>query len=177
MLTTRRLWVLRLTGPRRNATLARHDTVNASPPPLEIPEVSYISAGPSSSEILTGTTEQNAKKVPPRRTRQRPTFFQRGRPNISLRNPRKWNRPIAPGVLPAYDEALKIIERDSSNLKNEAHELKVAIAKAEAAEMTDEKALEKLTQKLKVVEVQSQINLPSVRWIVANGMGEHRPHS
>jgi len=172
MLALRRLRVSRLTGLRRNAVLAGQDTVDASAPPLETPKLSYVHAGPSTPEIQTGGMEHDDNKVLPHRARRRPTFFHRGRPNISLQNPRKWNRPIAPGVLPAYDEALKVIEEDSANLRIEADGLRVAIAKAKAAEATDGETVERLTQKLKIVEVQSEINLPSVRWSVANGMGK-----
>jgi large subunit ribosomal protein L35 len=91
------------------------------------------------------------------------------RPQISLENPRDWKRPIAYGVLPAYDEALRYLMKDSSALKREAKELRAAISEQENG---DEDALEKIRAKLNILEVQSEINLPEVRWRVANGMGE-----
>ncbi|KAJ7151686.1 phosphatidylethanolamine-binding protein [Mycena filopes] len=43
-----------------------------------------------------------------------------GRPEISLKRPRRWNRPLPEGVLPAYDEALKVIRLDARIVRAEA---------------------------------------------------------
>ena len=93
------------------------------------------------------------------------------RPKLSLLNPRNWNRPLAAGVLPAYDEALKFIAKDSRLLKKEVECLKTSIENLEKAPEKDEKALQAMKQKLGVLEVQSEVNLPDVRWKCANGMG------
>jgi large subunit ribosomal protein L35 len=93
------------------------------------------------------------------------------RPQISLANPRDWKRPIAYGVLPAYDEALRYLKKDSAALKKETEELQVIISKEEEDPERDEVALQKKREKLNILEVQSEINLPEVRWQVANGMG------
>ncbi|KAJ3998867.1 phosphatidylethanolamine-binding protein, partial [Lentinula boryana] len=100
------------------------------------------------------------------------------RPHISADKPKKWNRPIAEGVLPAYDEALKIIIRDSEDLTKEAKELgkKIDALETEAEEAKDNtekfheilKELEALRERYHILSVQSQINMPSVRWTVAN---------
>ncbi|KAJ3851842.1 phosphatidylethanolamine-binding protein [Lentinula lateritia] len=102
------------------------------------------------------------------------------RPQISVDKPKNWNRPIAEGVLPAYDEALKLIMRDSEDLSKEArkmgkeiHALEVQ-AEAEEAQGNTEKfnsileELESLRKKYQILSVQSQINMPSVRWTVNN---------
>jgi hypothetical protein len=111
-----------------------------------------------------------------RRFRTTPLNFLRTkrRPQISLANPRDWKRPIAYGVLPAYDEALQYLMRDSAALKKEAEDLRAAVSKEEAAPDRDENALKRKREKLNVLEVQSEINLPEVRWKVANGMGVQR---
>jgi large subunit ribosomal protein L35 len=62
--------------------------------------------------------------------------------------------------------------KDSATLKKVVDELKVVIQQEEAASEKDEDALEKKRKKLHILEVQSEINLPEVRWKVANGMGE-----
>ncbi|KAJ3980247.1 phosphatidylethanolamine-binding protein, partial [Lentinula detonsa] len=100
------------------------------------------------------------------------------RPHISTDKPKKWNRPIAEGVLPAYDEALKIIIRDSEDLTKEAKELgkKIDALETEAEEVKDNteklneilKELEAMRERYHILSVQSQINMPSVRWTVAN---------
>lgn len=104
-----------------------------------------------------------------------------GRPRISIRYPRKWNPPIKAGILPAYDEALKVIWADSKRLKREARDLKKETKQAEVEvekmvipeeRKTLEEKLEGMRQKLNILEVQSEVNLPHVRWNVANAMGE-----
>jgi large subunit ribosomal protein L35 len=74
-------------------------------------------------------------------------------------------------VLPAYDEALKLIRKDSKALKGAMGKLRIAIGEAEKAALRDEAAIVAMKEKLQIVEVQSEINLPDVRWKFANGMG------
>jgi large subunit ribosomal protein L35 len=118
------------------------------------------------------------------------------RPAISTESPKKWNRPLAEGVLPAYDMALKVIKTDSIRLKEEAKELRTRIGfsentfqelsaktkelsedSQERQSLTEEvnlldEQLEAMRVKLNILEVQSEINLPDVRWRVANAMGQ-----
>ena len=61
--------------------------------------------------------------------------------------------------------------KDSAALKKEAEEVRAAILKEDGALEIDEIALETKREKLSVLEIQSEINLPEVRWKVANGMG------
>jgi len=88
---------------------------------------------------------------------------------------------LAEGVLPAYDLALKVIRTDSVQLCNEVTELQARIAEKEVqvielggpmaeAACEDEEALEYMREKLHILQVQSEINLPEVRWRVANAM-------
>ena len=93
------------------------------------------------------------------------------RPKISAAKPKRWNRPLAEGVLPAYDEALKLIKDDSSRMKKEAENIGNTLANAEGARNIDENTLNALRERLKIIKVQSGINLPNVRWLCANGMG------
>ncbi|KAJ3723989.1 hypothetical protein C8R42DRAFT_664173 [Lentinula raphanica] len=102
------------------------------------------------------------------------------RPRISLDQPRKWNRPIPAGVIPAYDEALKIIMRDSEELTREAKKVGREIQALETvAEDLEAKGdieklqstldeMEHLRERHHILSVQSQINVPSVRWTVDN---------
>lgn len=73
--------------------------------------------------------------------------------------PKKWSRPVEPGVLPAYDEALAYIERDTAAKRAELTRLRSA--KAESAWTAAQ--LEKL-------EVESEVNLPEVRWNFEQGL-------
>jgi hypothetical protein len=93
------------------------------------------------------------------------------RPKISAANPRKWSRPLIEGVLPAYDEALRLIRRDSNKLKAEADALRAALFEAESSRDTTDETLSALRKRLAIVEVQSEVNLPDVRWRCANKMG------
>ncbi|KAL4065768.1 phosphatidylethanolamine-binding protein [Scleroderma yunnanense] len=103
-------------------------------------------------------------------TRTRP--FKPRRPNISREHPRKWNRPLAFGVLQAYDEALKYIKTDSETLKAEAQQLHASLQKEKTAPEPDREAIHEMERKLGILEVQSQVNLPEVRWKVRNGMAD-----
>jgi len=59
------------------------------------------------------------------------------RPYISLERPREWRRPLAPGVLPVYDEALRLIFDDSRRIQREAQALQ---AQLESGELQSEEA-------------------------------------
>ncbi|KAG9104689.1 hypothetical protein FRC06_000075 [Ceratobasidium sp. 370] len=62
----------------------------------------------------------------------------------------EYQRPLAPGVLPVYDLAVELLQKDSAAKK--------ALLETE----TD-------PQKKAALEIQSQINLPEVRWAFAQG--------
>ena len=64
-----------------------------------------------------------------------------------------YQRPLTPGVLPAYDLAVELLHNDSAKKK----EL--------LGKETDPKIREKL-------EIQSAVNLPEVRWAFAQGKCE-----
>jgi hypothetical protein len=74
-------------------------------------------------------------------------------------------------VLPAYDEALKLIARDSRLLKEEAQTLRTSIAELEKSPDRDDTELDALMERLEILDIQSEVNLPSVRWKCANGLG------
>jgi hypothetical protein len=159
-----------------------------SPPPTVFRAPPHGSPAVAVKPSEAQTTEgRKLKKVLPKR------------PFISLESPRKWVRPLKPGVLPAYDLALSVLRRDSENLQAEAAELRGRIserqtvysaledklhalredarveldAKFAARQQLEEvdAELEKMLEKLNILEVQSWINLPSVRWTVNNAMG------
>ncbi|KZP30385.1 PEBP-like protein [Athelia psychrophila] len=161
MLALRTLRAAPLRLARGNATVAAGDTI----PPI-------ISAGkPSASTDSTFPTASTTEPGPST-TQGRKRALPKKRPDISLANPREWKRPVAYGIIPAYDEALLYIMKDSSMLKKEAEELKASIVKADAGPQKEQDALEKMQEKLRVLEVQSEINIPEVRWNVANGMAD-----
>ncbi|KAJ7171718.1 phosphatidylethanolamine-binding protein [Mycena crocata] len=110
-----------------------------------------------------------------------------GRPEISLDRPRRWNRPLPEGILPAYDEALKVIRMDARRVRAEAEKkrkevlrmhkmLSGALPGAAPVEGEEKRALEgeleKMREKLEILDVQSEVNLPEVRWSVANAMAD-----
>ena len=83
--------------------------------------------------------------------------------------------------MPVYDLALRLIEEDSQEIKNEvaqarkevealAQELKGLDAGAEGYEAR-ERQLEEKRRHLEVLEVQSEVNLPSVRFAVESRKG------
>lgn len=167
MLALRRLRKNPLAFLRTNTTVSTAQNTTDILPPPPIPERPKPQVGsPSTSGVKNVEPEVQATQGRTRRGR-----VIKRRPQISLENPRDWKRPIAYGVLPAYDEALRYLIRDSAALKKEAEQLNAAISKEEEAPERDEHALEKKREKLNILEVQSEINLPEVRWKVANGMG------
>ncbi|KJA29096.1 hypothetical protein HYPSUDRAFT_487273 [Hypholoma sublateritium FD-334 SS-4] len=122
--------------------------------------------------IATVTVEAPAATAGRRRRKQPPK-----RPDISLKAPRTWNRPLAPGVVPAYDLALAEITRDSNVIKKEAAQLRTlfktkqdAYAASADADLNGE--IEAILQKLSILDVQSEVNLPWVRWKVNNAMAD-----
>jgi large subunit ribosomal protein L35 len=67
---------------------------------------------------------------------------------------------------------LRYLKKDSAALKKEANESMAIIQQEEAAFESDEDALATMRNKLNILEVQSEINLPEIRWKVANGMAD-----
>ena len=154
------------------------EVVNASSssaPPVP-PPVSSSAPTPTPSPVTdsanepTETNAEDSKRVAnPKHKRRYPTR----RPRISLDHPRQWHRPLRAGFLPAYDEALKVIHRDSWALKQEAYALRRRIERMESnLDSVDHKQIAEDKNKLEILEVQSEINLPSIRWKFANAMGE-----
>jgi large subunit ribosomal protein L35 len=156
---------------RTNASVSTtqiHDEVVPPPPILEAAKPTPSQPSIGSMSISSGDAKAT---IQPTRGRNKRGRVIKRRPQISLANPRDWKRPIAYGVLPAYDEALRYLMRDSAVLKKEAEDLKAVISKEDEAPDRDENALKQKREKLNVLEVQSEVNLPEVRWKVANGMG------
>ena len=89
----------------------------------------------------------------------------------SLVSARTWRRPFAPGVLRVYDEALKFIRHDSAALKIKANQLRVALA-APSTTQIPETDRERMRQEVRKLELESEINLPHIRWKIANGLSE-----
>ncbi len=136
-----------------------------------------------------------AEDEPPKNLGRRRRKIYPKRPDISPENPRAWNRALGEGVVPAYDLALQYLYRDNKLLKAEEAELRAQIdmkegeykalktevdplpeeekaaVRQEELEKLDEE-IEKLMNKAEIVEVQSEVNLPSVRWTVNNAMGK-----
>jgi large subunit ribosomal protein L35 len=105
----------------------------------------------------------------------RPGTWKTRRPHINPESPRQWNRPLAPGVLPAFDEALRYIRQDSHALTAELQHNRSSLREAETSPNPDLELIKGLKEKLAVLEVQSEVNRPEVRWYFRNGLGEY-PH-
>jgi len=78
--------------------------------------------------------------------------------------PTQWTRLHAPGEVPLYDMALKIIEEDSARQKAE-------IARLQAFS-EEHPQNEQLRRDIEKVEILSEVNVPEVRWKFENGYGE-----
>lgn len=161
---------------RTNATLSNvvAETAPAPPPPTLVTppaEAAVTNKGESSFKPPQSSERQDdLEDEEPQRRKGPYRFWPTTRPSISLDRPRQYSRPIGVGILPAYDHALAYIKRDSSLRKME---LEKYLAELEAAEKDGKDLLEieRLQEKVKILEVQSEINLPSVRWKAKNGLG------
>lgn len=67
-----------------------------------------------------------------------------------------WKTPLAPGRIPAYDEALLLIQRDAEVKRAQLQELRQS--KPEGWE-----------KKVAKLEIESEVNLPEVRWKFKKG--------
>ncbi|TFK99620.1 phosphatidylethanolamine-binding protein [Pterulicium gracile] len=178
---TRRLVPRTLSFARANATLqpANSSAVPASsiPPSLLTAATDAPKSGekdkrtPSAPKLATSspatTNGRRRRKGGPRK----PAVQKR--PEVSVGKPKQWNKALAPGVLPAYDLALELILKDSSRLKGEAEAVRKEISNLEAnsnGAEDDSGKLADLKKLLNTLEVQSEVNIPEVRWSVANAM-------
>ncbi|PWN33848.1 PEBP-like protein [Meira miltonrushii] len=78
----------------------------------------------------------------------------------SSTSPTSWKLPIEPGIEPAYDEAIKLINEQSSLLQQQLASLKSEVEKAPLH--SPERALAEAN--LHATSIISQINDPEVRW-------------
>lgn len=122
----------------------------------------------STESALLSSPPSDDKKTPPSRSGD----WKTRRPYISPERPRQWNRPLARGVLPAFDEALRYIRQDSHTLRAEAQYNRSALREAESSPNPDPELIKTLEEKLAILEVQSDVNRPEVRWNSRNGLGE-----
>lgn len=92
----------------------------------------------------------------------------------------RWRPPLAPGTLPVYDLALRYIARDAAKLRIELGNARRELAALEKAKAeidvkggsaVNEERLEELREKVRVLEVQSEVNRPVVRWMAFRGRG------
>ncbi|KAG5352677.1 hypothetical protein C0989_001141 [Termitomyces sp. Mn162] len=173
------LALCRLRGPSTALLQRANATLHAVPPAADTPPPPPVAKAQSSPPPPSETPDASDSKANGRRRRRTP--IPPKRPNISLANPRQWNRPIGLGVIPAYDLALELIQRDSKFLVHEAAALRedVKVLESKVVELGGwgsegakdvEAEMEKKREKLKILEVQSKVNLPAVRWEVDNAM-------
>ncbi|TFK47931.1 PEBP-like protein [Heliocybe sulcata] len=156
---------------RGNATLPAVGGEGAPAPPApDTPELAEAQTAATSegSQSTPSPPAEGERKTQGRTKGQNNRPFQTRRPFITLDRPRQWNRPLAPGVLPAYDEALRVIKRDSEEIKKEAREVERVLMEGQLEE-EKRRALEK---KLGILRVQGEVNLPEVRWKARNGMAD-----
>ncbi|KAF8525130.1 phosphatidylethanolamine-binding protein [Hysterangium stoloniferum] len=92
-------------------------------------------------------------------------------PSLQARNSKKitgplWKKPLASGRVKAYDEALKYIRGDAANVRKDIEVVKTqwkAVKQLKEGDDWGAKELE-LRKKLEILEIQSKINLPEVRF-------------
>ncbi|KAI9437002.1 PEBP-like protein [Lactarius indigo] len=161
MFTLVRLRALRVPLARANSTLESLSSASSitSPPVSSTPSdsVTPLDADPVSTPAPRHRTQG-------RRNLKYPAI----RPSINAERPREWNPPVAPGVIPAYDQALAYIRADAAAVQVEADALRLSIENG----VVPTEDVEDAKKRLEVLEVMAQINLPEVRWKAANGMAD-----
>jgi len=161
MLTLCRLRAIPIPLTRVNSSIKFFSSVT----PTTLLSASLSTSDASTGPPDAGTVSPLATK--PRTQGRRNPKYPAIRPSISLERPREWNPPVAPGVIPAYDEAVAYIRADAAALQAEADALRSRLEKGQvlAGGIEDAKNM------LGVLEVMAQVNLPEVRWKAVNGMG------
>ncbi|KAI0668656.1 PEBP-like protein [Trametes maxima] len=166
MLALRRLprFTPRIASVRGNATLeaASQSQSTAAPPPS--PSVTAKSS--ASHKSTSGNADAKGSSSG-------------GKQNSGGRQPaqqatRGWCRPIAKGVEPAYDYALRYILKDAGFIRKELEQLRAAVAAEEKKpeDQRSEATLEEMRQRVGILEIQSEANLPNVRWNARNGLAD-----
>ena len=176
MLAIRRLprACTRLSQCRGNATLEQTAaTASTAPPPPPSPKPATSTPQPAPSNAKAKASSVDASKAGEAAAEESKPLsgnWKTHRPRITLEHPRQYSRPIARGVLPVYDLALQYIEEDSKALTKELEELRKSLSAAETE--GDAERQQALAERVRILEIQSQVNLPEVRWKAANGLGE-----
>ncbi|THH30397.1 hypothetical protein EUX98_g3788 [Antrodiella citrinella] len=139
------------------------------PPPADPAPAAQAQAPVAESSSIPSTRKEISEDEEPKKRRPY-RFWPTTRPSISLERPRQYSRPVGVGILPAYDHALAYIKRDSAQCKAELEKYEAELAVAEKEGKVEEVA--RLREKVGILEVQSEINLPSVRWKARNGLAD-----
>jgi large subunit ribosomal protein L35 len=161
MFTLGRLRAIPVSLARANSTLGTFSSVTS---PSLLTTTSTTSKAPSSP----GGAQPVPTSPPKRRTQgRRNPKYPAIRPSISLERPREWNPPVAPGVIPAYDEAVAYIRADAAAVQAEADAIRSSLEKGQIPT----EGIEDTRKMLDTLEIMTQVNLPEVRWKAANGMG------
>jgi large subunit ribosomal protein L35 len=161
MFTLCRLRAVTLPLARANSTLETLSSVTSTPPLTGVSTTSDAPTSPRNAEPVS--TSPPKHRTPARRNPKYPPI----RPSITLERPREWNPPVAPGVIPAYDEAVAYIRADAAAVQAEADTLRSSLENGQVPA----EGIEDAKKKLDVLEIMAQVNLPEVRWKAANGMG------
>lgn len=137
------------------------------------PRSAWVRFSSTTQPLLPASSDPISPSEDKKTTPSRPGTWKTRRPRINPESPRQWNRPLAPGVLPAFDEALRYIHQDSYALRAEAQHNRSSLQQAESSPNPDPELIQGLKEKLAILEVQSEVNRPEVRWYFRNGLGEH----
>jgi large subunit ribosomal protein L35 len=159
MFTLCRLRAVTTPLARANSTLETLSSVTSTPPLTGSSTTSDASTIPHTAELVSSPK----RRTPARRNPKYPPI----RPSISLGRPREWNPPVAPGIIPAYDEAVAYIHADAAAVQAEADILRSSLENGQVPT----EGIEDAKKRLGVLEIMAQVNLPEVRWKATNGMG------
>ncbi|KZV70569.1 PEBP-like protein [Peniophora sp. CONT] len=153
---------LRRVRPAVARSLARANSTAASTALAATASASDASAAPASAPTTDAPTATETRG----RKKRRSTHPHR--PAVSVDSPKEWSRPVAKGLLPAYDLALQVIREDARAVQAEEATLRAKLAEGAVPEDVREKE----EKRADILAVMGKINLPDVRWKAANGMAD-----
>ena len=161
MFTLSRLRAISAPLARTNSTL--EPILSTTSIPLLSGSSTTSDASATRGAELISSTSPPTRRTQGRRSHRYPPI----RPSISLERPRQWNPPVASGTIPAYDKAVAYIRADAAALQAKADALRLNLENGQI----QTEGIEDAKEKLNIIEIMAQVNLPEVRWKAANGMG------
>jgi len=130
----------------------------------------------SPSQLLRCTCTRELRRLATTSPTRRKSFrsFSSGSTSLQSQsqasNQPAYTPPLAPGILPAYDEALALLSRDRQEKLEKLGAKRGELDKVKG--QGNKAQLRQLEEELEDLEIFSEINVPEVRWRFRNGLAD-----